>query len=154
MNVSSAKKNTVWIAEYNGTQTWHANSTKFPQLPQKKISNSSSLLKEKSSNSVQNVNFGLKRIKDATIWLVSANLNSAISVEEFTWNANVFSKWELNKSEGDFSYRNEEDESKRVKREQWKGLQQRQLKRIKEKDKEKKKKKRKEILVQEEKDDI
>lgn len=52
----------------------------------------------KNLNSVQNANFGWKKIKDVIIWLVNANFNSVINVAVFIWNVNAWlkhkSRWE------------------------------------------------------------
>lgn len=67
----------------------------------------------RNSSNVLNVNFGLKKIKDAIIWRVNANFSFATDVEEFIWNANVWKKWEKNRKEEEHSYKKDEEEKRR-----------------------------------------
>ena len=91
-NVSNAKNSTVLIAEWNGIKIWHANNIKFLRQRAMTIWSSWSLSKVKNLNNAQSANFGYRKMKDATIWLVNANFSSATNVEEFTWSASVFRK--------------------------------------------------------------
>ena len=90
--VYSVKNNIAWIVDVIGIKICLANSIKFQQHFLNKTKRFWILLKVRSLSSVLNVNFGYRKIKDAIIWHVNANFNSAINVEEFIWNANVLKK--------------------------------------------------------------
>lgn len=90
--VYSVKNNIVWIVDVIGIKIWHANSIKFQRQFLNKIKHFWILSKERSLNSVLNVNFGYRKMKDAITWHVNANFNSVINVEGFIWNVNVCKK--------------------------------------------------------------
>lgn len=108
-----------------GIKIWLANNIKYQQPITPMTMPSWNLSQVKNLNSVQNVNFGWKKIKDVIIWLVNANFNSVINVAVFIWNVNAWlkhkSRWE---EEDRCKFKDKEKKHKRHKKEKLKLLKQ------------------------------
>ena len=115
LNVNSARRNIVWIVGWNGIGIWHASNIRWVLLWVNKIRNFLNLLGEKNLNSVQNVNFGLRRTMVAIIWLVNVNLSFVINVGEFIWNVSVWKSLEGSRKGGELNWRKGEGRKLRQK---------------------------------------
>ena len=89
IDVLPVKSTIVLLVNVSFIQILPAKSIEAYLVSTKKINNSWCLLKDLNLNSALVVNFGLKKIKDATTWPADANINSAMFAEVNTTDANV-----------------------------------------------------------------
>lgn len=88
--VHYVKNNIVSIVELYFIKIKHAKNIKYLIQKIKMIYNLKNLLKVINLKCVQNVNFGLKRIKVVIIWLVDVVINFVMNVVVSICNVNVY----------------------------------------------------------------